>query len=275
MKVRREAHVPQTFRSAVSQVFQPARRATFARPADWKVGDTADGNVRGTKLSGFTLIEIAICLAVVGFALVAIIGVLPMGIQVQTDNRQETIINHDGAYFLDAIRKGAPSADLPLYVEKVTVWSNGNNGPIIFHETNTFRDGHHIVGLLSNPNVLRTEAIVRALTGVASEKGDYNNELAFKYKLTATVHPMETLDPGLMTVSAVASNAYWWQTNLTHEVRLLFRYPLTFDGKTGAGRKVFRAMVSGKVNPHPFESIEYFFYRTGLTNTNVVNIFAP
>ena len=226
----------------------------------------------------FTMVEIAICLAVVGFALVAIIGVLPMGIQVQTDNRQETIINHDGAYFIDAIRKGAPSADLPLYVEKITVWSNDNTGPVIFHETNTFRDGHHIIGLLSNPNVFKTEAIIRSLTGVASEKGDLTaqgEELTFKYKMTATVHPMESLDPTMMNVVGVASNVYWWQTNLTHEVRLHFRYPLTFDGKTGAGRKVFRAMVGGKVNPHPFESIEYFFYRTGVTNTNVVNVFAP
>src|SRR2546428_5718272 len=35
---------------------------------------------------GFTMIEIAIALAVIAFALVAIIGVLPIGLNVQRDN---------------------------------------------------------------------------------------------------------------------------------------------------------------------------------------------
>src|SRR5688572_11872570 len=38
----------------------------------------------------FTMVEIAICIAVIGFALVAIVGVLPIGMQVQKDNREET-----------------------------------------------------------------------------------------------------------------------------------------------------------------------------------------
>ena len=41
------------------------------------------------------MVEIAICLAIIGIALVAIIGVLPLGINVQKDNREETIINQD------------------------------------------------------------------------------------------------------------------------------------------------------------------------------------
>jgi len=44
---------------------------------------------------GFTMVEIAIALAVIAFALVAIIGVLPIGMNVQRDNRAETIINQD------------------------------------------------------------------------------------------------------------------------------------------------------------------------------------
>jgi len=47
------------------------------------------------SLHAFTMIEIAICLGVIGFALVAIIGILPTGMSVQKDNRQETIINQD------------------------------------------------------------------------------------------------------------------------------------------------------------------------------------
>ena len=210
------------------------------------------------------MVEIAICLAVIGFALVAIIGVLPLGIQVQSDNRQDTIINHDGAYFLDAIRKGAPADDLTLYVERITLNFTNTDGTAWSHDTNVFRDNHHIIGLLSNPNSVKTEAIVRALTGVATEKGDYTNETAFKYKLTALVRPLENLNPDLSTNGLL----YYWQTNLTHEVRLVFRYPLTFDGKTGAGRKVFRAQVSGRMNQDTREPLEYFFYRSGLSATN-------
>ncbi|HLZ53286.1 MAG TPA: prepilin-type N-terminal cleavage/methylation domain-containing protein, partial [Verrucomicrobiae bacterium] len=40
-------------------------------------------------IGGFTMVEIAICLAIIGIALVAIIGVLPAGLNVQRDNREE------------------------------------------------------------------------------------------------------------------------------------------------------------------------------------------
>lgn len=218
---------------------------------------------RRSRDKAFTMIEIAICLAIIGFALVAIIGVLPLGIQVQADNRQDTIINHDGAYFLDAIRKGAPADDLTLYVERITLTFSNQTG-IWTHDTNTFRDNHHIIGLLSNPDSIKTEAVVRALTGAASEKGDYTNDVAFKYRITASIRPFESLNPDLSTNAAL----YWWHTNLTHEVRLVFRYPLTFDGKSGAGRKVFRTVVSGRMNQDPREPLEHFFYRYGLNPTN-------
>ena len=63
------------------------------------------------RVSGFTLVEIAISLAVIAFALVAIIGVLPTGMQVQRDNREETIINQEATYFATAIRNGARGLD--------------------------------------------------------------------------------------------------------------------------------------------------------------------
>ena len=61
--------------------------------------------------SGFTMVEIAICLAIIGIALVAIIGVLPIGMRAQRDNREKTIINQDSTVFMNAIRNGARSAD--------------------------------------------------------------------------------------------------------------------------------------------------------------------
>jgi type II secretory pathway pseudopilin PulG len=69
------------------------------------------------RAAGFTMVEIAICLAVVGFALVAILRVLPLGLNVQRDNRQETLINQDATVFIESIRNGLQSGfDLTNYV---------------------------------------------------------------------------------------------------------------------------------------------------------------
>ena len=76
---------------------------------------------RSRARRAFTMIEIAISLAVIGFALVAIIGVLPIGMNVQKDNREETIINQDATVFMDAIRNGAQGLDdLTNYVMAIT-----------------------------------------------------------------------------------------------------------------------------------------------------------
>lgn len=79
------------------------------------------------------MIEIAICLAIIGFALIAIIGVLPLGMNTQRDNREETIINQDATVLLEAIRSGARGADdLTNYVYAITnYWTLYNaNGTV-------------------------------------------------------------------------------------------------------------------------------------------------
>ena len=75
----------------------------------------------------------ALCLAVIGFALVAIIGVLPFGMNVQKDNRQETIVNQDATIFMNAIRNGERGFDdLTNYVMAITNYMrlyNVNSNP--------------------------------------------------------------------------------------------------------------------------------------------------
>ena len=67
------------------------------------------------------MIEIALCLAIIGFALVAIIGVLPTGLNVQKDNREETIINQDAVAWMNSLRNGARGYDdLTNYVISIT-----------------------------------------------------------------------------------------------------------------------------------------------------------
>jgi type II secretory pathway pseudopilin PulG len=132
--------------------------------------------LRGT--SGFTLVEIALALAIIGFALVAIIGVLPFGLNVQKENREETIVVQDANYLLDAIRTGARGLDdLTNYVESITNYVtefaivpggagyltnrlNGREFAYTYNNAwvdglarpqNIITNGERIIGLLSTP----------------------------------------------------------------------------------------------------------------------------
>lgn len=53
--------------------------------------------------------ELALCIAIVAIAMVAIIGVLPLGMNVQKQNREETIINQDAQILMDALKTAAVS----------------------------------------------------------------------------------------------------------------------------------------------------------------------
>src|SRR6188768_670419 len=69
--------------------------------------------------AAFTMVEIAIALGVIAFALVAIVGVLPIGLQTQKDNREDTVVNQDAGVLIEAIRNGGRdivSVDLGSYV---------------------------------------------------------------------------------------------------------------------------------------------------------------
>ena len=176
------------------------------------------------------MVEIAISLAIIGFALVAIIGVLPIGMNVQKDNREETIVNQDATVFMNAIRSGARGLDdLTNYVTMITrdvtrfggATKGGTHLPQDwFNYTNSSRgpqfaltNGYRIVGLLSTPKYVpfvsgrqtgflsnRVVAYVRSMSGTASEKSppnsrsvsDLASSLSFSYRLTSEVIPYGT-----------------------------------------------------------------------------------
>src|SRR5271156_1173175 len=72
-------------------------------------------------VAAFTMVEIAICLAIIGIALVGIIGVLPYGMNTQRDTREETLINQDVSELLPMITQGMRGADdLTNYVYAIT-----------------------------------------------------------------------------------------------------------------------------------------------------------
>ncbi len=130
--------------------------------------------------AAFTMIEVAICLAIIGIALVGIIGVLPRGMNTQRDNRETTIIGQDANQLIEIIRNGARGQDdLTNYVFAITnywFWTNpvtsgfgsGYNGYTfsnanltdvtgtvppnnIFAVLSPLNSGSNIVGVLSTP----------------------------------------------------------------------------------------------------------------------------
>ena len=129
--------------------------------------------------SAFTMVELAISLAIIGIALVAIIGVLPIGMNVQRDNREGTIINQDATVFINAISQGARGLnDLTNYVYAITnYWTefdnkgnvsagggNINNGYSLSSSSmapgyftsfgNPINNGTNIIGILSTPQLM-------------------------------------------------------------------------------------------------------------------------
>src|SRR2546430_15236331 len=106
---------------------------TFAPEKSNAVGEepmTPSRRARGRN-AAFTMVEIALCLGVIAFALVAIIGVLPTGVRVQRDNREDTIINQEGLLLLEAIRSGSQGLDyLTNYFDTITI---SNTGPVIVY----------------------------------------------------------------------------------------------------------------------------------------------
>lgn len=167
----------------------------------------------------FTMIEIALSLAVIAFALVAVIGVIPTGMNAQKENREETIINQDASIYLQALRNGEVGLDaLTNSVTQISNWVTRFNENNVPQETTlywyTYKDSSHrpvtpitngqrIVGLLSRPKFIYetngtyysnyTIAICRPISGLASEKPPQTNvevqDMSMRYRLIPDVAP--------------------------------------------------------------------------------------
>jgi type II secretory pathway pseudopilin PulG len=183
--------------------------------------------------AAFTMVEIALSLAIIGFALVAIVGVLPLGLQVQRENREETLILQDAQVWLSALRSGARGYDeLTNAIETITVyWADWRmdgtllgQGRDLYTRTNSdvtsirpppflpLTNGQTVVGVLSTPrfifvpDVFRPVAFrsnyvvayVRAFAGPAVEKPPQADpavqELAFRYRMVTEVLPYRGWD---------------------------------------------------------------------------------
>ena len=213
------------------------------------------------------MIEIAISLAIIGFALVAIIGILPLGMTAQRDNRNETIVNQDASILMDAVRNGERGLDdLTNYVIGITNYQtlyNGRNStgqPRIWGYTSrvtTFNggiapqqfpltNGYSIIGLLSTPKIQiqppggviyysnHVVGIFRSLSGPASEKPPQINptmqEMALTYKVVADVSGYGTnfFDPTATNFTSTNDIRFNYMILVTNFQKNLHDVRLTF-----------------------------------------------
>ena len=235
------------------------------------------------------MVEIALSIAIVAFAMVAIIGVLPTGFQVQRDNREETIINQDGTYLLEAIRSGGLGLDeLTNFVERITITNHltryvGSRQALTRNEL-PLLNGHFIIGMLSVPThqvvgenrsgfpILVTNevtALMRSISGSAAQRfqNEQFRENAFTYLVTSTITPYVPFATNLnnQTQTFVSTNRLAVARNVMsnlYDVRLHFRWPVNEFGvgdnvgyRVGRKEKIFRTLVSGRLlqtNGAPF-----------------------
>jgi hypothetical protein len=264
---------------------------------------------------GFTMIEIAMAIGVIGFALVAIIGILPAGMSVQQSNREDTLVSQDAPYFLDAIRNGCvlntnrfgdgnQNLDfLTNYVESITFTTNSYSPSkglktVAGFTYSNFTSGSNIIGLLSTPEwigadysfYLTTSAIVRGLSGPAVQQNGGSLATAFRYQMTVEIAPFMNIAPD--------STNYVYYANLpnpdSNQVTLRYNRwlettPGANNGRLGTGALVYnlfdiRLHFSWPVLPNGVVGPNHQTYRgliaaqllpTFLANGDLVYFFQP
>ncbi len=244
--------------------------------------------------AAFTMIEIAICLAIIGFALVAIIGVLPYGMTTQRDNRQETVIGQDASMLLETIRSGSHGADdLTNYVYAITnSWTQYNaNGAVLNSGMNGYTynaayvygtpnayysltNGAHIIGLLGTPlftdaNLNPTNnlfsggysnhitAYVRAMSGLAAEKPPQDNAIMRDDTFAYQLYCVNA--PMAVDTNSPFGGFSKQLAGNQRELRLTFRWPQLPNGNVGNGRQTFRATVGGQLTRDVANNFLYFY----------------
>jgi len=249
------------------------------------------------------MIEIAIALGVIGFALVIIIGILPSGLTVQRESHQDTVIGQDGPFFLEAIRNGGPplangastSLDfLTNYVEQITIsTSNLVTGKTTtnVYTTNNFTNGAMILGLLSTPefyppvygtNVNSVTARIRGLTGAATEQRGSNAATAFRYYMNVELAPFNSISyqstdfldytnnpasPDYITRLERAEEVPYLVNNL-YDLRLKFSWPIRPNGTAGQNRQAYRSLVSAHLLFNITNNMTNWFFQPNNYSTN-------
>jgi len=198
------------------------------------------------RRAGFTMAEIAIALGVIAFALIAIIGILPIGLQVQRDNREETIITQDARLLIEAIMGGRRdvTSDIGMFVVDVDGTNYAGNIPPGIPTLD-------LVRLLTDTN--SHDIMFSSISGAVANRG---TDLGFRYQVhnNITTNYFDFYDTVL--------------SNQVYEVRLRFAWPVLPNNQLAseANKYVARALVSGWRTNGVFFA-QQFYQELFLTNS--------
>ena len=237
-------------------------------------------------MAALTMVEIALALAVIAFALVAIIGVLPAGMSVQKDNRESTLINFDANYLMDALTSGTIGLDdltnhiivisnvvtffttntdgslTPGKTQWIAYMTNGTIGSKVGSGPPVLTSGANIIALLTIPKYLPSpggfysnyiSADFRSITGSLADQGTSQSarDFAFEYRVFPEVIPYFFAGQAGLTNNPNSDPvAHNFQANFT-QMRLRFRWPILPNGQVGNSRLTFRTAVSGQLALYP------------------------
>jgi hypothetical protein len=251
-----------------------------------------------SKAAAFTMIEIAISLGVIAFALVAIIGILPVGLTVERESHQDAVIGQDGPFFLEAIRSGGPALGvgantsldfLTNYVDYIAIANSGRTTPLIYtndpKSANYLSNGAMILGLLTTPEIYppvygdstnSVTARIRGLTGAATEQSGSNALTSFRYYMNVEIHPFNSLSPestdytdyNLMDTNTLPAANYL--VNNLYDVRLKFSWPVRPNGSAGQNRQAYRSLVSAHLTYLTDGPTAYWFFQPNNYSTNLM-----
>ena len=238
------------------------------------------------------MVEIALCLANIGFALVVIIGLLPFGMSEQGENREKTIINQDATVFVEAIRNGARGADdLTNYVYQIVVFQTAYPAlATAVSAYSNFTSGANIVGLMSTPEFMDSAynptnnlfsggysnhivAYVHSMSGPAVEKPPQNNTLlvqdSFTYRVICENLPL-AVNTNIFSLPFSDPNRIY-NDQLTanlHELQLTFLGPQLPNGNLPPQplRQTYRTLVAGQLTGMTNGAALYFFQPQFFTN---------
>jgi type II secretory pathway pseudopilin PulG len=205
--------------------------------------------IRRKSEAGFTMAEIAIALGVIAFALIAIIGILPIGLQTQRDNREDTIVVEDARVLIEAVRNGARdmNSDLGSFVAYVDGVARNVTTP-------------ELIQLLSETN--EHEIVMNSFSGALATRG---HDLSFRYAVRNTVRP------AFMLTNSFDVFRDTLVSNQMHEVRLRFVWPVRADGSIDINmilnRYIARTLISGR-ETNGFLYAQYFLQPIPMLQTN-------
>jgi len=280
------------------------QRQVQGNNALWSCGGQRTARPTYLRQGGFTMIEIAIALGVIAFALIAIIGILPVGLNVQRETHQDEVIGQDGRFFLEAIRKGGLATNmgastsldfLTNYVESITISSSQTpTTPLIYtndpKSANYLSNGTMILGLLTTPHITfgslsnNVLARIRGLTGAATEQSGSNAVTAFRYYMNVEILPFtsispqsvdffdynQTNDPINYGIRLERATEVPYLENNLYEVRLRFSWPVRPNGTEGPGRQIYRSLVSAHLVNYTNNASLYWFFQPNTYNTNFI-----